>query len=123
MSNKHPNMPTNVDLIESYAGEMASNGNNVTIETQEPLKTSSIAAVANPPDFFDNPDFLGDSFEEDVSNALKKCRFDSNAMGKAPEPIGNFTLDNAKQQLHIFFQLNRIKTDYTYSESGPAHAK
>lgn len=37
------------------------------------------------------------------------------------EGFANFTPDNAKQQLHQFFQVHRIKADYTYEAFGPPH--
>jgi len=34
---------------------------------------------------------------------------------------GNWTLDNAKQQLHQYLQQNKITADYKYSAVGPDH--
>ncbi|CAG2105382.1 unnamed protein product, partial [Medioppia subpectinata] len=36
---------------------------------------------------------------------------------------GNWTLDNAKQQLNQYMAQNKIKADYVYSAVGPDHAK
>ncbi|KAI2810806.1 ATP-dependent RNA helicase A [Blomia tropicalis] len=43
---------------------------------------------------------------------------------KSIPTVGNFTLDNAKQQLHQFMQSKRIKiTDFEYDSRGPPHCK
>ncbi len=34
---------------------------------------------------------------------------------------GNWTLDNAKQQLHQFLQVNKMVADYKYTAVGPDH--
>ncbi|MCL4133924.1 UNVERIFIED_CONTAM: hypothetical protein GTU68_032879, partial [Idotea baltica] len=34
---------------------------------------------------------------------------------------GNWTIDNAKARLNMFFQANKIKTDYSYKPVGPDH--
>lgn len=52
---------------------------------------------------------------------MKKIKFDKQE--KIKENIGNFTLDNSKQQLNIFFQVNKIKADYVYDSYGPQHQK
>ncbi|KAH9361409.1 hypothetical protein HPB48_003917 [Haemaphysalis longicornis] len=36
---------------------------------------------------------------------------------------GNWTIDTAKSRLHQFLQMNKINTDYAYSEVGPSHNK
>ena len=34
---------------------------------------------------------------------------------------GNWNMENSKSMLHQFIQMNKIKTDYTYSTMGPDH--
>ena len=34
---------------------------------------------------------------------------------------GNWTLDNAKQELNQYFQKNKIKSDYQFTPVGPDH--
>lgn len=36
---------------------------------------------------------------------------------------GNWTIDTAKSRLHQFLQMNKINSDYVYSEVGPSHNK
>lgn len=56
-----------------------------------------------------------------ISQDTKKRK--SDIPPKPLENVGNFTFENAKQLLNIFFQTHRIKTDYVYSSYGPQHKK
>lgn len=67
-----------------------------------------------------------DSDESIQHKDVKKCRLESESARTKLDLIQNechFNLDNSKQQLNIFFQINRIKADYEYSSFGPAHLR
>lgn len=57
----------------------------------------------------------------------KTQTLDFSKTGRSVVPVdagpGNFTLDNAKQLLNQFMQLQKIKADYEYDARGPAHRK
>ncbi|KAH9424366.1 ATP-dependent RNA helicase A [Dermatophagoides pteronyssinus] len=67
--------------------------------------------------------------EESLINMVtdaKKRKSDPDSARNRIELINEeckFNLDNSKQQLNIFFQINRIKADYEFSSFGPPHLK
>ncbi|KAH7642753.1 dosage compensation regulator [Dermatophagoides farinae] len=67
--------------------------------------------------------------EESLMNMVNDAKKRRSDPDSARNKIGlihdecKFNLDNSKQQLNIFFQINRIKADYEFSSFGPPHLK
>lgn len=72
-----------------------------------------------------NPGFINikETFNQDyIDRVAQKRKFEEAEELDVNSSIhGNWTLDNCKQQLHVFAQANKLKLDYKYNPVGPAH--
>uniref|UniRef100_T1KY05 DRBM domain-containing protein n=1 Tax=Tetranychus urticae TaxID=32264 RepID=T1KY05_TETUR len=79
----------------------------------------------NPQDRRHDPGFIGikETLNQDyIDRVAQKRKFEEAEELDVNSGIhGNWTLDNCKQQLHVFAQANKIRLDYKYSSVGPDH--
>lgn len=88
-------------------------------------RSSDLASAMKKLNLEDSPQPKSNAFEPEITRKSIKYASAAPALPvAADEPvIGGYTLDNAKQLLHQFLQVHKIKADYTFSDSGPPHCK